>query len=249
VRITNLTLTTSFKIFPIAENAVTIDFGNVIDEKVNQRVVGLFEHWESRHLSFVKDLIPSYSTLTVVYDAIEIRNHLNFSNAFAFIKKELAESIEKLPSHIKGKSETKKIPVCYDASFGYDLESMSLMTKKTVEQIIRIHSSATYRVYAIGFLPGFAYMGKVDSRIATPRKQSPANVIAGSVAIAGEQTGIYPLDSPGGWNIIGRTPLLMFDPKRDPSCLLKTGDYIEFNPIDLVEFEKLMRKKFCHIEK
>jgi inhibitor of KinA len=131
-----------------------------------------------------------------------------------------------------------KIPVCYAKRFAPDLEELAAGKNLTVANVIHLHTASTYRVYMIGFLPGFPYMGKVDSCIATPRRSSPRTGIpAGSVGIAGQQTGIYPLSSPGGWNIIGRTPLQLFDKNRDHPVLLQPGDNITFYSITEDEFE------------
>jgi inhibitor of KinA len=130
-----------------------------------------------------------------------------------------------------------RIPVCYAKTFAPDLEDLALQNKISQEEVIRIHTSATYRVYMIGFLPGFAYMGRVDERIVTPRRSQPRTMVpAGSVGIAGEQTGIYPFASPGGWNIIGQTPVALFDVKRKQPVLLQPGDEVTFYSITEHEF-------------
>jgi inhibitor of KinA len=136
-----------------------------------------------------------------------------------------------------------EIPVCYYPSLAPDLQSLADEKNLQVEEVIQLHTSRTYRVYMIGFLPGFAYMGKVDEHISMPRKTNPRTLVAeGSVGIAGEQTGIYPLDSPGGWNIIGQTPLRLFDAQKDELVLLRTGDSIKFFPIRLKEFLQMKSK-------
>jgi inhibitor of KinA len=129
-----------------------------------------------------------------------------------------------------------RIPVCYDPAFAPDMIRLSAAKKCTPEELIGLHTAATYKVYMLGFLPGFAYMGGTDERIAMPRKPQPVKVMAGSVGIAGRQTGIYPLDSPGGWHIIGRTPLRMFDPAAKKPVLLNTGDRVQFYTISKNEF-------------
>eukprot|EP01136_Pigoraptor_vietnamica_P038048 Opistho-1_new@106825 len=132
------------------------------------------------------------------------------------------------------------IPVCYDLSLAPDLVELATLHQLSVEEVIQLHTAQTYRVYMIGFLPGFAYMGSVDERIRTARKANPrTKVPAGSVGIAGEQTGIYPLDSPGGWQLIGQTPLPLFDATRTDPCLLQPGDEVQFCSISLTAFHKL----------
>jgi inhibitor of KinA len=136
------------------------------------------------------------------------------------------------------KQRILEIPVCYAKPFAPDLETLALQNQLTTEEVIQLHTAKVYRVYMIGFLPGFAYMGKVDHRIAAPRKSQPrTNIPAGSVGIAGEQTGIYPLVSPGGWNIIGQTPLKLFDAARPDPVLFQPGDRVHFYSISQNEFE------------
>ena len=134
--------------------------------------------------------------------------------------------------------------MCYDATFGLDLEELTSFYQLKKEEIIEMHSSAVYTVYMIGFVPGFPYLGGLAEKLIAPRKQNPRSAIAaGSVGIAGKQTGIYPLETPGGWQIIGRTPLKLFDVNRQQPSLLKAGDKIKFNSISLNEYEELAKKQ------
>lgn len=143
-------------------------------------------------------------------------------------------SISSNPKH----ADPVRIPVCYDSSLGPDLVSLANTHGLSAEEVIQIHTSRLYSVYMLGFLPGFAYMGTVDPRIQTPRRAAPrTQVPAGSVGIAGMQTGIYPLASPGGWQLIGRTPLPVFQPDASSPSLLQPGDHVQFYPITLQAFE------------
>ena len=136
-----------------------------------------------------------------------------------------------------------KIPVCYDAKFGIDLEAMSKTIKLSEEEIIQRHSQAVYTVYFIGFLPGFLYLGGLDDRLTIERKSDPRLEVAkGSVAIGGSQTGIYPMNSAGGWNIIGKTPISLFDVENEHPCFAQAGDNIQFTPINVAEFNRLERE-------
>lgn len=230
-------------IFPLGENAVTIDFGNVIDEDINKKVNALFNWWKENNLSGVKDIIPAYSSLTLIYDTETIRNQSADSSAFEFIKQKLEDSLKRVNWGKSSSSRQIEIPVCYYSSLAPDLQSLADEKKLPVEEVIQLHTSRTYRVYMIGFLPGFAYMGKVDARISMPRKINPRILVhEGSVGIAGEQTGIYPMDSPGGWNIIGQTPLRMFDPQKDDLVFLRAGDSVKFFSITLKEFQQIKSK-------
>lgn len=196
-------------------------------------------------MSCIKDIIPAYSSLTIVYDAVCLRKLPGVHSAFSFMKDQLEVSVKNLRRK-KEISTVKEIPVCYDGSFGIDLKMLSDEKKLTPSEIIQLHSDKIYRVFMIGFLPGFAYMGKVDERISTSRKANPrTQVPAGSVGIAGSQTGIYPFDSPGGWNIIGQTPLRMFDSHLQDPSLLHAGDHIKFVRVSLKEFQQLKKTHEC----
>jgi len=200
--------------------------------------MALFHELSNANIVGAKDIIPAYTTITVVYDIAAIRK---ITNTAAY--KYISEQIEKAISECDWKNESSPreiiIPVCYDISLGIDLPEMSNQKNISIEEIISIHTSATYNVYMLGFLPGFAYMGMVDDKIVVPRLSQPRkNVPAGSVGIAGNQTGIYPLDSPGGWNIIGQTPLRMFDINNTDPCLVKPGDKVKFVSISLEQFHQ-----------
>ena len=222
-----------YTIFPLGDAALTIDFGNRIDDDINQKVLQLFHRLQ--HLSpFIRDVIPAYSSLTVYYDVMGM--HTKEKTAFEVIKEIVTPLVnEKSESVITGRKIS--IPVCYAPSYAPDLLEVALQKHITPAEVIQLHTAKAYRVYMIGFLPGFPYMGKVDKRIATPRRSQPRNTVpAGAVGIAGEQTGIYPLTSPGGWNIIGQTPLRLFDAAKKEPVLLQPGDEVTFYTITEDEF-------------
>jgi KipI family sensor histidine kinase inhibitor len=190
----------------------------------------------SQQLKEIKDIIPSYHTLTLIYDIELIDEPIAFANNL----------IEKYASNRKttissaAVNKIIEVPVCYDENFGIDLISMSKKLNLSITEIIKIHTENIYQVYCLGFMPGFAYMGDVNTTIQMARHPQPRqNVSAGSVGIAGAQTGIYPMHSPGGWQIIGRTPVKIFD--KNPAILskFKMGDQIKFYPIPRAEFDKL----------
>jgi len=184
----------------------------------------------------IKDIIPAYTTVTVVYDIQKAKQQPNLS-AYESMRKQLETAFQKSTTNNIIKTNIE-IPVCYDPFFGIDLPVMAQQKKLSVEQIIHMHASAIYNVYMLGFLPGFAYMGTVNYLIAKPRLPTPRiHVAAGSIGIAGNQTGIYPFDSPGGWNIIGRTPLPLFDATKENPCSLQPGNTVQFIPITKVAFE------------
>lgn len=225
-----------YTIFPLGDSALTIDFGNIIDESINKKVLQLFQQLKEANISYITDLIPAYSTLTVCYNVFAVEK----TSATAF------ESVAKMIEHITSEKQnhqttTKKIievPVCYDAKFALDMAEISKEKNLSPKEIIGIHTSKIYRVYMLGFLPGFAYMAAVDEKLIMPRKTKPRlHVDAGSVGITGKQTGIYPLASPGGWQIIGRTPIQLFDKKSDKPVFFEPGDEVKFISITANEFE------------
>jgi len=226
-----------YRILPLGDHALCIQLGDIIDASINQQCIAIFHQLKEAALPFIKDIIPAYASLTVVYDVVGIRKEQ--PSAYGSMKEKLEAMLLRINMDQPISSRKIEIPVCYDLSLGVDLQEMSQEKNIPVEEIIRIHTNKTYRVFMIGFLPGFAYMGSVDESIITARRTKPrTNVAAGSVGIAGEQTGIYPLDSPGGWNIIGQTPLKLFDAKREKPVLLEAGDEIKFVAIDINEFNK-----------
>ena len=227
-----------YRIFPLGDAAITIDFGNCIDISVNKEVIERFEQLQQHPVTGMIEVVPAYSSLTIYYDVLAIRKKTVAGNTtFELIKQELEERLQQPVLQIEKKQRLIKIPVCYEAEFAMDLHQLAAVNNITVEEVIHIHTSKVYKVYMLGFLPGFTYMGEVDERIATPRKPQPVNILGGSVGIAGKQTGVYPFASPGGWQIIGRTPIKLFDADKEESTLLRAGDTAQFYPITKDEFE------------
>jgi inhibitor of KinA len=229
-------------ITPLGDNGITVTFGTAIDIQTNERVLSLFNYLQQQNLEYVKDVIPAYASLSVIYDVTNVRE-VSEGSAYTYVHTQVEQAIRSAQNIELTAPKTLHIPVCYDVSLGTDLEKISQQKHLSIEEIIDIHSSKTYRVYMIGFLPGFAYMGDVDESIATPRKTVPAqNILAGSVGIADAQTGIYPFNSPGGWNIIGQTPELLFYPDLAQPCLFQPGDNVQFIPITLSDFNILKKE-------
>lgn len=227
-----------YKIFPLGDVGLIIDFGNVIDESINKLVHAVFEELLNDPIPGIIETVPAYSSLTIYYNVLSIRKKISGGEtAFEWISEKVKKYLSKERIQVDENGALLRIPVCYENEYGPDLNFVALQNKISVEEIIHLHISTTYRVYMLGFLPGFAYMGMVDEKIAVPRKQFPAPVEAGSIGIAGRQTGIYPLNSPGGWQIIGRTPLKLFDKEKNDPTLFKTGDNVQFYSITKDEFE------------
>lgn len=202
-------------------SAILIEFADEINETINDRVHALAEALRTSARPEIRDLIPAYASLLVCYDA----QRLTFAEMDAFLRDTLAALTMDAPRPAR----LVEIPTRYGGEFGPDLTFVAAHNHLTEDEVIRLHTSVVYRVYLLGFLPGFAYLGSVPESIAVPRLETPrTRVPAGSVGIAGRQTGIYPLESPGGWRIIGRTALPLFDPHHEPPTLLRPGDRVRF---------------------
>ena len=213
--------------------------GNVISEALNQKALAM-QLWLLAHpFEGMKDCLVAYSSLTVLYNPVLIKKFYNpETTIFAWVADILQQAFDKSVQTKPVARELLKIPVCYEEGYGTDLASLARLTRLTGQEVVTLHTDTIYNVYMIGFLPGFSYMGEVNEKIAVPRKQTPTSVMAGSVGIAGSQTGIYPVNSPGGWQIVGRTPLKLFDPFAPEPVKLQAGDRVQFYAITKKEFEE-----------
>lgn len=231
----------NYKIFPISENALTIDFGNTISAELNDLVLTLADFIGKNRFPGFIETVPAYSSLAVFYNLIEVRrSYPQFSSAYSAVENYIESALKNLRKSVRFESRKIKVPVCYDEDFAPDLSFIAEKANLTTDEVIAIHTSKVYRVFILGFLPAFAYMGEVDERIAAPRRQTPRTKIPeGSVGIAGKQTGIYPLESPGGWQIIGATPLKMFRPLEKNISFLQIGDEVSFYPVGKKEYQNL----------
>lgn len=210
--------------------AITVEFGNEISEEMNLYVKTFTDRFDRANLNGVLDLIPTYRSVLISFNPLKIsREEI----------KTFAENVMSgfSPTAHEEQKEIVEIPVLYGGGMGPDLDFISDWTKLPPQEIIEKHSSVNYLIYMIGFTPGFPYLGGMPKELSAPRLNSPRKAIpAGSVGIAGAQTGIYPVESPGGWRIIGRTPLKIFDYERENPFLLKAGQYLKFYPITEEEF-------------
>ncbi|HZG22922.1 MAG TPA: 5-oxoprolinase subunit PxpB [Chitinophagaceae bacterium] len=231
---------TEYSIYPIGDSAITIDFGNYISEAFNKKVMAMKLWFHKNPFDGLLDVIIAYSSLSVIYDPARVRTiYKPSTTVFEFIRQKLVQASEEA-SITERDRIVKRIPVCYDLAFGFDLEFIAAQRNTTIEEIVELHTSFNYRVYMIGFQPGFPYMASISERIFIQRKDTPRQVVpAGSVGLAGIQTGIYPLDSQGGWQIIGRTPIRLFDKSRPERLVLKPGDVVRFYPVNMKEFNRL----------
>jgi inhibitor of KinA len=230
----------SYKISSLGETALIIDFGNTIDESINKLVHSLFFQLQHDPIPGMIEAVPGYSSLTIYYNILFIRNTLNKqTTAFEWVSESLKKFIPKENIETGDPQILIKVPVCYELEYAPDLGFIASQNKISPGEVIYFHTSTTYHIYMLGFLPGFAYMGMVDEKISSSRKQKPVFVEAGSIGIAGKQTGIYPFRSQGGWQIIGRTPLKLFDKEKINPVLFKAGDKVQFYSITKDEFEDI----------
>lgn len=211
------------------EAAVVVEFGDAIDPAINRRVRDLFLAVERARPEGVRDLVPTYRSLLVSYDPL--------LTTFDALAARLAALEAHVPDAPVPPPRVVEIPTCYGGEFGPDLGVVAGHAHLAEDEVVAIHSGTDYLVYMMGFSPGFTYLGGMSERIAAPRLKTPRTAIpAGSVGIAQQQTGIYPVESPGGWQLIGRTPVSLFDPSRRPPVVVEAGDYIRFVPVTLDEY-------------
>ena len=220
-------------ISPVGDCAISIDFGQVIDPKINRQIRQVIEQIKVLQLDGIIELVPTYCALLVQYDAMVY----TYSDICRILDPILQESVTDSANE---RVTIVEIPTIYGGEYGPDLGFVASHNHISEAEVVSIHSGTDYLVYMLGFIPGFTYLGGMDPRIATPRLPSPRTLIpAGSVGIAGEQTGTYPSDSPGGWQIIGRTPVTMYDMSKKQAALLQAGDYVRYVSINENEFHRI----------
>ena len=218
------------KIFPLGDSALLVNFEQSISPEINEKVVQLQSQIEAAYFPEVDFMIPAFCSLTIGYS--------KYKTTFSKLEKRIFALKEKKANAKKEKAILHKIPVCYEPAYSIDIQEVTNQTNLSKEEIIELHTAQVFQVYMMGFLPGFAYLGSVQKRLFTKRKDIPRKrVEKGSVGLAGLQTGIYPMESPGGWQIIGRTPVELFDIKKEQPFYFKTGDRVQFYPISKKEFD------------
>ncbi len=223
------------RLLPAGESCVVVDFGEHIDYDINRKVQALRKALEEGAFPGIRELVPTYRSLAIYLDPLK-ENPRDLQRKI----EELLVSLEKEPLR---SSQAVDIPVCYGGNYGPDLSFVASSHDLSEEEVIRRHSGREYYCHMLGFTPGFPYLGGMDPSLATPRLSKPRQIIpAGSVGIADQQTGIYPIESPGGWQLIGRTPLTLFDPGKNSPTLLDAGLWIRFVPISSEEYENIARQ-------
>ena len=214
-------------------NAILINWPSIIDENILEDILKFKLSIQKNYIELKVEVINTYSSLLVIYNSIID----NINGEILTLKAIYSNQI----SDKKFKLNTWEIPVCYDLKFATDLEELSIHKQLSKTEIITLHSRPFYTVFFIGFLPGFLYLGGLDSKLFIDRKSTPnLNVKKGSIAIGGEQTGIYPQDSPGGWHIIGNSPIELVNPNENPPCKISAGDKVKFSPVDLNRYEEIL---------
>jgi len=222
---------------PLGDSAVVITLGENIGVETHEKVKAVAHLLESMPPAAMVEYVPAFTTVTVIYDALAT-SYEEFVHRVRALLREVPKGSAAVETRVV------EIPVCYGGDFGPDLDFVASHNNITAEQAIAIHGEPEYLVYMIGFAPGFPYLGGMSVRIAAPRRDSPRDKIpAGSVGIAGEQTGVYPIETPGGWQLIGRTPLKLFRPHRDEPSLLRAGDRVRFRAIGRDDYDGLLRRE------
>ena len=222
----------AMRILTVGDCAVSVEFGQEISLEINHKVMALKMVLEQKPIRGIVELIPTYCSLLVQYDPMELR--------YGQLREKLYTLVNQLDKVEMPPKQVVEIPVAYGGEYGPDLGEVARVHNISEDEVIKLHSEPEYPIYMLGFVAGFPYLGGMNKAIATPRKKSPRlKIEAGSVGIAGEQTGIYSVESPGGWQIIGRTPLKLYDVNRNEPVLLKAGQYIKFKPITKEEFRAM----------
>jgi len=228
-----------FQLYPLGDAAVTVQFGDTIEEDTHRKVRAFASYLERHPFPGLVEHVPSFTTVTVYYDPWVVSDK-GLYNPYARVTEQLQHMLKLARENQKStRPRVVEIPVCYGGEYGPDLEYVARFHKLKPQEVVACHTRGKYLVYMIGFAPGFPYLGGLSKKIATPRRESPRPLIPkGSVGIADKQTGIYPIETPGGWQLIGRTPLSLFEPDRDPPSLLQAGDRVRFVAITPEEFER-----------
>lgn len=223
------------KFLTAGDSAIVMEFGDTIEKEINARIAAVVENLKNKKIDGILDILPTYRSILINYDPVKISYG------------EMVETLKGLSKADSNKQSDEvrliEIPTLYGGEYGPDIDFVAKNAKLSEEEVIKIHSGTDYLVYMMGFIPGFTYLGGLDERIATPRLKSPRlKIDPGSVGIAGSQTGMYPLESPGGWQLIGRTPLKLFDDTKEPPVFIQAGDYIRYVPIDQKEYDRIKKE-------
>ncbi|ATV56558.1 5-oxoprolinase subunit PxpB [Fusobacterium pseudoperiodonticum] len=218
------------------DSALVIEFGNEISVDINKKIRKMMDDIKKENIDGIVELVPTYCSLLINYDVLKIDYNTLVEKLKTFLNNDLETA--------EGEEVTLvEIPTLYNDEFGPDLSYVAEYNKLSKEEVIKIHTGTDYLVYMLGFMPGFTYLGGMSEKIATPRLESPRlQIYSGSVGIAGKQTGMYPSMSPGGWRIIGRTPLKLYNPDSDTPVYISSGDYVRYVSISEEEYNEILKK-------
>ncbi|HBD63586.1 MAG TPA: allophanate hydrolase [Clostridiales bacterium] len=222
------------KYLPLGDKALVMEFGNEISKDINAKIRNVMRQLSEVEIFGIEELLPTYRSIMIMYEPLKIE-YENLVSKLEMLSDTKAEN---------GEEEIRivEIPTLYGNEYGPDIEYVADHNHITVDEVIKIHTGTDYLVYMLGFTPGFTYLGGMSEKIATPRLPSPRTAIpAGSVGIAGSQTGMYPSETPGGWQLIGRTPVKLYDPESEPPVLLNAGDYVRYVSVNQQEYDEIQR--------
>jgi inhibitor of KinA len=228
------------RISPLGDSALRLELGVKIDESTHVRVQAACAALGEAVVPGIREVVPAYTTVTIHYNPAEVfAAGAPAEDLAGWLALRVEQAVAGARRAATPAGRTVEIPVCYGGGFGPDLARVAAQAGLSEAEVVRRHAAAHYRVALVGFSPGFPYLLGLPAELATPRHARPRTAVpAGSVAIAGEQTGVYPLSSPGGWNLIGRTTVRLFDPSADPPALLQTGDRVRFRAVDRATFDR-----------
>ena len=226
----------TLRLSPLGDAAVYAEFGDTLDLELNRSLQALAAAIRARSVPWIRDVVPALCGIALHFDPY----HPDFPDSALEFCRELLEDCFNSASRFEDSGRTVEVPVCYDPFFALDMEEVAAATKLSVQSIQKLHTSAKHWVLMVGFSPGQPYIGGLDPKLSVPRRATPrTRMPMGAVAIANAQTAVYPYETPGGWSIIGRTPLTVFDPARDPASLFAPGDRVRFISVSISEFESL----------
>jgi len=228
----------AWRIAPQGDRCLMVEFGQKIDGETNLRARALAQYLLDRPLSGVVDVVPAFTTVAIHYRPEAFAEPVGPASPYEQLAARIEEILHRGVERKAPAPRQVEIPVCYGGEFGPDLAEVARARKLAPDEVVAIHSSSPHVVYMLGFAPGHPYLAGLDERLAMPRRATPRlNIMPGTIAIAGTQSVVYTLDTPGGWNLIGRTPRRVFTPETDPPCLLRPGDSVHFVPITIEEFK------------
>jgi len=230
-------------LLPLGETAIFVEFGKEIKPEIHYKIKSFTDYLEAHPFPGLVEYVAAFCSVAVYYDPLKVKTMglADTTGQDVSVYETVAALVRKILDKLEYSTDPAprivKIPVCYGGEFGPDLDYVAKYNNLTAQEVIEIHTGGQYLVYMIGFAPGFPYLGGMSEKIATPRRETPRmSIPAGAVGIAGMQTGVYPISTPGGWQLIGRTPVALFCPDKNPPTLLQAGDSIRFYPISPAEY-------------